>query len=265
MKKLFWLSTVLLLVGCESAEEKQAKLDKQVFDVINTAVKKDLIDPSSLQLKNLSGFCGEANSKNRLGGYVGFNKFIVLNENNVVFQNKMNTSNKVFTKGWATICKEKPKFDDKDQLIKPNFKLPEPVYDPPKFKTNGRTIVTTPSTLSMDGEYNYIYPSLVFRCDEQNELDVGLYSYMKPAYSSDGHRMMVMNDKKKDADIYIEFKSFGEMQSLRYEKEKLFNFLKNNDEVTFAFKAENDHMSVQTYDMKPVKQALKENKIKCNW
>ena len=37
---------------------------------------------------------------------------------------------------------------NKDQLIKPNFKLPDPVYDPPKFEANGKTIVTTPSTLT---------------------------------------------------------------------------------------------------------------------
>lgn len=76
---------------------------------------------------------------------------------------------------------------NKDQLIKPNFKLPDPVYDPPKFEANGKTIVTTPSTLTMDGDYNYIYPYLIFRCDEQNKLDLILSSYMQAAYSNGGY------------------------------------------------------------------------------
>lgn len=246
-------------------EEKQAKLDQQVLDLINTTIKKDLIDPSSLQVRNLQGYCGEANSKNRLGGYVGFNKFIVLNENEVVFQNESNTSNKMFTRGWAEICKEKPKFDDKGQLIKPNFKLPDPVYDPPKFEANGKTIVTTPNKLTIDGNYNYIYPNLIFRCDEKNKLDLILYSYMQAAYSNGGYHMLVSNPKKEGSNIYIPIDSSGEIQSFNYEKQKLFKFLKANDEVTFAFQAIGNQMSVQTYDLKPVKEALANNKLSCNW
>lgn len=265
MNKLILLAAMLALIGCESSEEKKAKLDQQVLDFINTALKKDLIDPSSLQVRDLQGYCGEANSKNRLGGYVGFKKFIVLNENEVVFQNDSNTSSKQFTRGWAEICKETPNFDNKDQLIKPNFKLPDPVYDPPKFEANGKTIVTTPSTLTMDGDYNYIYPYLIFRCDEQNKLDLILSSYMQAAYSNGGYHMLVSNPKKEGSHIYIPIDSSGNFQSFNYEKQKLFKFLKANDEVSFAFTAIGDQLSAQTYDLKPVKEALANNKLSCNW
>lgn len=265
MNKFILLAAILALIGCESAKEKQIKLDQQVLDFINTAIKKDLIDPSSLQLRNLQGYCGEANSKNKFGGYVGFKKFIVLNENTVVFQNELNTSTKEFTGGWDTICKEKPKFDNKEQLIKPNYKLPDPVYDPPKFEANGKTIVTTPNRLSMDGNYNYIYPSLIFRCDEKNELDLLLYSYMQAAYNDNGYHMLVSNPQKEGSHILINFDPLENVQSFNSEKQKLFKFLKANDEVTFAFKAMGDHMSVQTYDLKPIKEALVNKKLSCNW
>lgn len=46
-----------------------------------TAVTGVLLDPQSAQFRNekIAGelYCGEVNSKNRMGGYVGFNRFIV--------------------------------------------------------------------------------------------------------------------------------------------------------------------------------------------
>ena len=50
-------------------------------DLAKAAVEKELIDPSSVQYRNVVAYsenvvCGEVNSKNRLGGYVGFKPFV---------------------------------------------------------------------------------------------------------------------------------------------------------------------------------------------
>lgn len=263
VKKIILPIVFLTLVGCENAAEKQAKLDAQVKQFVETAVKADLIDPASVQLRNLKGFCGEANSKNRLGGYVGFKKFIVLNEKTVIYENERNISTKEFPLGWDKICKAQPKFNDEKQLIKPNFKLPEPVYDAPVIKTNGKTIAITPSELTMDGSYNYIYPELVFRCDENNKLDLILISFMEVAYN-DGYDVMVSTKNDVKEAFLLEVKTTDIAQSF-VNNNKLLNYLKNNDHVTFAFKAIGGKTSIQSYDLKPAKEALKKGSLKCSW
>jgi DNA-directed RNA polymerase subunit E'/Rpb7 len=55
-------------------------------------VKANLSDPDSAQFKSFyknksSGvICGEVNSKNRMGGYVGFSKFLILPGDNLLFE-----------------------------------------------------------------------------------------------------------------------------------------------------------------------------------
>lgn len=264
MKNLFLCLFVLGLIGCESAEEKKLKQDTLRTTFLSDVLKKDLIDPSSLQLQNLRGYCGEANSKNRFGGYVGFKKFIVLNKNKVIFESEHNVSTKQFPLAWESICKEEPKFNDAGNLIEPNFKLPDAVYDPPKLEANGKTIVITPSSLTMDRDFNYIYPSLVFRCDEERELDVILLSFRDIQYS-DGYYVLVTNAKNDDQFVLVKSKSSSNAQSFTEEKTQLLKFLKQHDFVRFAFKASDGGMSVQSYDLVGVKQALKDNKLKCNW
>lgn len=41
-------------------------------------VKSQLVDPQSAIFRNQKGYCGEVNSKNRMGGYGGFVRFIAL-------------------------------------------------------------------------------------------------------------------------------------------------------------------------------------------
>lgn len=68
-RPLWALAAVALICACSSAEREA-----------QTAVKQQLTDPESAQFRNLSEheawICGEVNSKNRLGGYVGFRIFI---------------------------------------------------------------------------------------------------------------------------------------------------------------------------------------------
>lgn len=264
MKRVLLIASLMLLAGCESAEEKQAKLDAQVAQFVETVVKKDLIDPSSAQFQNIKGYCGEVNSKNKLGGYVGFNKFIVLNEKTVVFENERNVSTKEFPLGWDKICNIQPKFDNENKLIKPNFKLPEPVYDAPGLKVEGNTIAITPSELAMDQDYNYIYPNLIFSCDDNNKLDLMLVSFMQVEYNSDDYYVMVSDKENSKNSILIEVTSSEIAQTFK-KREQLFNFLKSHNIVTFAFKSTSGKMSLQTYDLRPVKAALKNNALKCSW
>jgi hypothetical protein len=263
VKKAIIILSLFLLQGCESAEEKQLNQDKQTKEFIENTIKLDLVDPSSLQLRNIVGFCGEANSKNRLGGYVGFKRFIVINDKKVVYETERNISTKEFTTGWDEICKQKPKFDSENMLIKPNFKLPEPTYDPPSIKSNGKTIAITPSELVMDGNYNYIYPELIFRCDEGNKLDLTLISMMEVQYD-DGYLLMLSTKDESVEPILLEVNTTEIAQSF-IEKRKLFNYLKNNNQVNFAFKSVDGKVSLQSYNLKPVKDALAKGALKCSW
>jgi hypothetical protein len=81
MWKVVLTALAFTLAGC--GEDQQVKAAKE-------AVLDQLIDPQSAQFTNvrkLGSFavCGEVNSKNRLGGYVGRRKFIafVQNDSNV--------------------------------------------------------------------------------------------------------------------------------------------------------------------------------------
>lgn len=67
------LALVLLptFAGCENRNIAIAKL----------AIERQLIDPSSVQYREVVSYsenvvCGEFNSKNRIGGYVGFKPFV---------------------------------------------------------------------------------------------------------------------------------------------------------------------------------------------
>ena len=58
------------MIGCSDHKEDASK----------EVVKGSLKDPQSAQFQNLYGYCGEVNSKNSYGGYVGFKKYIVVNQ-----------------------------------------------------------------------------------------------------------------------------------------------------------------------------------------
>ncbi len=82
----------LFLSSCgDTAPEK----DETAVKNAETAVKNEMNDPSSAQFRNIRVItkkivwkdqavtpvvCGEANGKNRMGGYVGFEKFAYIPE-----------------------------------------------------------------------------------------------------------------------------------------------------------------------------------------
>ncbi|MHA3079640.1 hypothetical protein [Acinetobacter sp. ANC 5502] len=61
-----------------SEQNKKADQDKTAnqIKVAETAVKQVLIDSDSAKFRNQKGNCGEVNSKNKFGGYVGFSRYI---------------------------------------------------------------------------------------------------------------------------------------------------------------------------------------------
>ncbi|MDH1858836.1 hypothetical protein N5D44_11095 [Acinetobacter junii] len=58
--------------------------EKLTTSIAEAAVKSQLFDPSSAQFRNQKGNCGEVNSKNKFGGYVGFNRYIYLSSDETV-------------------------------------------------------------------------------------------------------------------------------------------------------------------------------------
>lgn len=62
------------------AQEKsdQESRNKQLaqIKVAEITIKQRLIDADSAKFQNQKGDCGEVNSKNRMGGYVGFSRYI---------------------------------------------------------------------------------------------------------------------------------------------------------------------------------------------
>ncbi|WP_148280125.1 hypothetical protein [Rubrivivax gelatinosus] len=61
---------------------------------VKEAVRQLLTDPESAQFRDMErnsktgAWCGTVNSKNRLGGYVGFNRFVVLPDKKVLLDPK---------------------------------------------------------------------------------------------------------------------------------------------------------------------------------
>lgn len=71
MHRVAALATILAVAGCNA-----------LHDPVEGAVKAELRDPASARFRNVrtmaSGItCGEVNAKNAVGGYSGFQKFIV--------------------------------------------------------------------------------------------------------------------------------------------------------------------------------------------
>ena len=58
--------------------------EKLAVTLAEAAVKSQLFDPNSAQFRNQKGNCGEVNSKNKFGGYVGFTRYIYLGSDNTV-------------------------------------------------------------------------------------------------------------------------------------------------------------------------------------
>jgi hypothetical protein len=69
-------------------------------------VKETLKDPFSAQFRRQKGMCGEVNSKNSYGAYVGWQRYVVVAGSTVLLENK-NTDpyyHTLFNDAWDSIC-----------------------------------------------------------------------------------------------------------------------------------------------------------------
>lgn len=80
----------------EAEKNKVAMIAKKVTD--------SLIDPSSAQFRNQNGNCGEVNAKNRMGGYIGFEKYIYDPKTDHVIISDKDTSS-IVDALWSTACR----------------------------------------------------------------------------------------------------------------------------------------------------------------
>lgn len=67
-------------------------------------VKGVLKDPSSAQFRNQRGACGEVNSKNSFGGYIGFQRYIAAGKELVILERDSGLSSNQFDALWAKSC-----------------------------------------------------------------------------------------------------------------------------------------------------------------
>lgn len=68
----------------ESLKAEQNQQHAQML-VAENKVKETLLDPNSAQFRNQKGNCGEVNAKNRMGGYIGFSRYIYAPDSKVAF------------------------------------------------------------------------------------------------------------------------------------------------------------------------------------
>lgn len=66
------------------------------------ALKNYLKDPTSAEIRNHKGNCGEVNSKNSFGGYSGYRRFIASPA--IVVIEGENMSSEEFQKAWDKLC-----------------------------------------------------------------------------------------------------------------------------------------------------------------
>jgi hypothetical protein len=124
IKKHFLVALFSALVACsqengqqsapapvESPEEKAAReLDarrEETRRVVREMVSATLKDPDSARFRNQQGICGEANAKNSFGGYVGFQRFIMLRAGSALFETEDSKERELFQLLWQTLCERK--------------------------------------------------------------------------------------------------------------------------------------------------------------
>lgn len=106
MKKIFILTSVLTVMGCSNSTENATK----------ELVKSKLKDPASAQFQNVKENCGEVNSKNSYGGYVGFKRYVSLDGSVIMESDDLDPL--IFELGWTAYCvPNKSSLDEKKSCL----------------------------------------------------------------------------------------------------------------------------------------------------
>ncbi|MFF7859685.1 hypothetical protein [Pseudomonas monteilii] len=109
-KMILMLPAFLLLAACGQSDAKKAESAAAMAEIRNQRVAREFVggvlkDPGSAEFRNQHGLCGEVNSKNSFGGYVGFRRFIAATKEMVVFENDGRMSPRDFEAAWSTHCR----------------------------------------------------------------------------------------------------------------------------------------------------------------
>ena len=248
-------------MGCESQEEKKAKKDLAVSSFSEKVVKLDLIDPTSAEFTNQKGFCGEVNSKNRMGGYVGKVRYIVIDPKTVLFENENNIANQQFAIAWSEVCNKEPEFNEKGELIPPKFKVPEPKYKKAEYSFSDKHATATPSSLTFGENFKYIYPILRIGC-EDGGTTVTLWSQRNLSHENDGYVAVETNKTKELRLIKVNSREDWQEFGVNQELNKL---IKSSDKLKIFFKASGGDLSLQEYDLIKLKEGMRQQQNDCGW
>lgn len=103
-----------LIVSCDKIPGTQANLEAQVHEALAGA----LVDPASAQLRNvrvaelMDTICGEVNSKNRMGGYVGYRRFVYIPLTQEILIEETDPTDPASTMSWdrsfKSLCADRP-------------------------------------------------------------------------------------------------------------------------------------------------------------
>lgn len=99
----------LLLAACGQSEADKARQKAEMIEIRYQRVAREFVsgvlkDPESAEFRNQRGFCGEVNSKNSFGGYVGFRRFIAATQEMVVFEKDGRLGPGEFEQAWSKLC-----------------------------------------------------------------------------------------------------------------------------------------------------------------
>ena len=109
LKLIGMLSVVLLLAACGQSEAEKAKSAAAMTEIRSQRMAREFVtgvlkDPGSAEFRDQRGFCGQVNSKNSFGGYVGFKRFIAASTDMVVFEKDGRLSSSEFEQAWSKLC-----------------------------------------------------------------------------------------------------------------------------------------------------------------
>lgn len=110
MRVLGCIVIALILTGCgkseaEKAVQREKKAEIKMQRLAREFVAAHLKDPASAEYQNQRAMCGEVNSKNAMGGYTGFQRFIASNKELVVLERDSGLGRADFEEVWRTVCK----------------------------------------------------------------------------------------------------------------------------------------------------------------
>lgn len=104
------LLAVALLAGCgERTPEQKARSEAAMKEIRLQRISKEAVtgmlrDPRSAEFRNQKGICGEVNSKNAFGAYVGFQRYIAASRELVVMERDSGMPSAEFAKLWNEVC-----------------------------------------------------------------------------------------------------------------------------------------------------------------